>query len=149
MRRVRCIFDFNDQLILSIFKLGGHEGSKPELATWLAHEGEPEFALCEDEKFARFLNGLIINNRGAKDGDTPDPERVLSNNMVLQKLKIALNLQADDLLEILELNEITLSKHGLSALFRRPDHKKYRECPDELLCNVLDGMEKHYGKNQT
>ncbi|MFT5711143.1 MAG: hypothetical protein ACI8QT_001846 [Halioglobus sp.] len=149
MRQVRHTFDLSDQLMLSIFRLGGHEGSKLELATWLAHEGEPEFVVCEDENFARFLNGLIINNRGAKDGDTPEPEPVLSNNMVLQKLKIALNLQADDLLEILKLNEVTLSKHALSALFRRPDHKKYRECPDQLLCNVLDGMEKHYRKNQT
>jgi uncharacterized protein YehS (DUF1456 family) len=149
LRRTRYIFDFDDQLILSIFRLGGHEGSKPELATWLAHEEEPEFVLCEDEKLARFLNGLIINNRGAKDGDTPEPEGIMTNNMVLQKLKIALNLQADDLLEILKLTEITLSKHKLSALFRRPDHKNYRECPDQLLRNILDGMEKHYRKNQT
>ena len=134
--------------MLSIFKLGGYEGSKPELATWLAREGEPEFVLCEDEKLARFLNGLIIKNRGSKGDDTPEPERVLSNNMVLRKLKIALNLQADDLLEILKLNEFTLSKHELSALFRRPDHKNYRECLDQLLRNVLDGMEKHYRKNQ-
>ena len=145
---MRYIFDFGDQLMLSIFKLGGYEGSKPELATWLAREGEPEFVLCEDEKLARFLNGLIIKNRGSKGDDTPEPERVLSNNMVLRKLKIALNLQADDLLEILKLNEFTLSKHELSALFRRPDHKNYRECLDQLLRNVLDGMEKHYRKNQ-
>ena len=131
-----------------IFKLGGYEASKPELAAWLAREEEPGFVLCEDEKLARFLNGLIIKNRGPKDDEPPEPERVLSNNMVLRKLKIALNLQADDLLEILELNEFTLSKHELSALFRRPDHKNYRECLDQLLRNILDGMEKHYRKNQ-
>jgi len=134
--------------MLSIFKLGGYEGSKPELATWLAREGGPEFVLCEDEKLARFLNGLIIKNRGSKGDDIPEPERVLSNNIVLRKLKIALNLQADDFLEILKLNEFTLSKHELSALFRRADHKNYRECQDQLLRNVLDGMEKHYRKNQ-
>lgn len=148
MRRVRYIFDFSDQLMMSIFKLGGYEASKPELAAWLAREEEPGFILCEDEKLARFLNGLIIKNRGPKDDEPPEPERVLSNNMVLRKLKIALNLQADDLLEILELNEFTLSKHELSALFRRPDHKNYRECLDQLLRNILDGMEKHYRKNQ-
>jgi uncharacterized protein YehS (DUF1456 family) len=108
---VRYIFDFSDQLMLSIFKLGGHQGNKPELATWLAREGTPEFVLCED---------------------------------VLRKLKIALSLQADDLIAILKLNEFTLSKHELSALFRRPDHKNYRECLDQVLRNFLDGMEKHY-----
>ena len=145
---MRYIFDFSDQLMMLIFKLGGYEASKPELAAWLAREEEPGFILCEDEKLARFLNGLIIKNRGPKDDEPPEPERVLSNNMVLRKLKIALNLQADDLLEILELNEFTLSKHELSALFRRPDHKNYRECLDQLLRNILDGMEKHYRKNQ-
>ncbi|PHQ87058.1 MAG: hypothetical protein COB58_06585, partial [Thalassobium sp.] len=30
--------------------------------------------------------------------------------------------------------------------FRRPDHKNYRECLDQLLRNFLDGMEKHYRK---
>lgn len=134
--------------MLSIFKLGGYEGSKPELSTWLAREGEPEFVLCDDEKLTRFLNGLIIKNRGSKGDNIPEPEPVLSNNMVLRKLKIALNLQADDLLSMLKLTDLTLSKHELSALFRRPDHKNYRECLDQLLRNVLDGMEKHYRKEK-
>lgn len=145
---MRYIFDFSDQLTLSIFKLGGHEGSKPELMSWLAREDEPEFVLCPDEKLARFLNGLIIKNRGPKDDGAPEPERFLSNNMVLRKLKIALNLHADDLIGILKLNGFDISKHELSALFRRPDHKNYRECLDQLLRNILDGMEKHYRKNQ-
>jgi uncharacterized protein YehS (DUF1456 family) len=150
LRRVRYIFDFSDQLMLSIFKFGGYEGSEAELATWFAHEGAAEFVLCEDSIHARFLNGLIIKNRGSKDGDDiPEPETVLSNNMVLRKLKIALNLQADDLLEMLKLKNITLSKHELSALFRRPEHKNYRECLDQLLTNFLDGMEEHYRKDQT
>ena len=38
------------------------------------------------------------------------------------------------------------SKHELSALFRRPDHKNYRECLDQVLRNFLDGMEKRYRK---
>ncbi|WP_281180480.1 DUF1456 family protein [Endozoicomonas ascidiicola] len=149
MRRVRYIFDLSDPLMLSIFKQGGYEGSKPELLTWLAREGEPGFILCEDEKLARFLNGLIIKNRGSKSDDIPEPERILSNNMVLRKLKIALNLQADDLLSMLKLNDFALSKHELSALFRRPDHKNYRECLDQLLRNILDGMEKHYRKDKS
>ena len=143
---MRYAFDFSDPLMLSIFKLGGYEGNRPELATWLAREGEPDFVLCEDINLSRFLNGLIIKNRGPKDDGIPEPETFLSNNSVLRKLKIALNLQADDVLEILKLNEFTLSKHELSALFRRPEHKNYRECLDQVLRNFLDGMEKRYRK---
>jgi uncharacterized protein YehS (DUF1456 family) len=146
---VRYIFDYSDQLMLSIFELGGHECSEPELATWFTREGTPEFVLCEDENLARFLNGLIIKNRGPKDGGIPEPELTLSNNLVLRKLKIALNLQTDDLIEILKLNKFTLSKHELSALFRRPDHKNYRVCLDQVLRNFLDGMAKYYRKNDS
>ncbi len=135
--------------MLSIFKLGGYEASQPELAAWLRSEGEPGFVLCEDEKLARFLNGLIIKNRGPKGDDIPEPESVLSNNMVLRKLNIALNLQADDVLKMLKPTEFLLSKHELSALFRRPDNKHYRACSDQVLSAVLDGMEKRYSKNQT
>ena len=142
------MFDFSDAVMLSIFKLGGYEANKSELSTWLAREEEPDFVLCEDEYMARFLNGLIIEKRGPKGEGIPEPEKRLNNNIVLRKLKIALDLQADDLLRILELNDFTLSKHELSALFRRPDHKNYRECLDQLLRNVLDGMEKHYRQHR-
>jgi Uncharacterized protein conserved in bacteria len=87
LRRVRYIFDYSDQVMLSIFKQGGYEGSKPELLTWLAREEESGYVLCEDENLVRFLNGLIIKNRGAKDEGIPEPELVLNNNLVLRKLK--------------------------------------------------------------
>jgi len=66
---------------------------------------------------------------------------------VLRKLKIALSLQTEDLIKILKLNNFNVSKHELSALFRRPDHKNYRECLDQVLRNFLDGMAKHYRNN--
>lgn len=134
--------------MLSIFKLGGCEITEPELAAWMLSEEKPDFVLCDDENLARFLNGLIIHKRGAKGEGIPEPESILSNNIVLRKLKIALNLQAEGLLEMLNFSDVTLSKHELSALFRRPDHKNYRECSDQLLGNFLDGMEKRNRKNQ-
>ncbi len=145
---MRYIFDYSDQRMLALFKLGGYEGSKPELTTWLAREGEANFILCEDKFLSRFLNGLIIKNRGARESGIPDPETVLTNNIILRKLKIALNLQAEDLLALCKLNGFIVSPHELSALFRRPDHKNYRECLDQLLRNVLDGMEKKYRKHK-
>lgn len=135
--------------MLSIFELGGHKGNEQELATWFTREGTPEFVLCEDEYLARFLNGLIIKNRGSQDGGIPEPEHFLTNNIVLRKLKIALSLQTEDLVKILKLNNFNYSKHELSALFRRPDHKNYRECLDQVLRNFLDGMTKHYRNKST
>ena len=138
------MFDFSDPVALEIFELGGHQSSKEELHTWLAREEEENFVRCPDEMLARFLNGLIIKNRGARDDGVPEPEQKMTNNIVLRKLKIALNLQADDLLAMLKLADLKVSKHELSALFRRPGHKNYRSCLDQFLRSVLDGMTKHY-----
>jgi uncharacterized protein YehS (DUF1456 family) len=46
--------------------------------------------------------------------------------------------------EILELAEFRLSKHELSAFFRKPGHKHYRECKDQILRNFLQGMQIKY-----
>lgn len=116
--------------------------------TWLAREGEANYIPCDDVHLARFLNGLIIKNRGPKGDEPPEPDTVLSNNMVLKKLKIALNLQADDVIALLQLSDFRLSKHELSALFRHPSHKNYRECLDQLLRNFLGGIEARYRKKR-
>ena len=146
---MRDAFALNDELLLSIFKLGGYTASKPELAAWLMAEGDPKFVVCEDEKLARFLNGLIVKNRGPKAEGVPKPERALSNNMVLRKLSIALNLHADDLLKLLETSELSIGKNELSALFRRPGNKHYRKCSDQLLSDALDGMASLQSKTST
>ena len=109
---MRYVFDFSDPMMLSLFKLGGYEGNKAELTTWLAREGEANFVLCEDVNLASFLNGLIIKNRGPSDDGTPEPETFLSNNSVFRKLKIALSLQADEIIMILKLSEFTMSKQS-------------------------------------
>ena len=68
------------------------------------------------------------------------------------KLKIALNLKAEDVLAIMNLAEFHLSKHELSAFFRKADHKHYRECKDQILRNFLKGLQLKYrqsGKTTT
>ena len=91
-----------------------------------------------------FLNGLINEKRGKKEGTQPEVETRLTNNIIFRKLKIALNLQAEDVLDILNLADFKLSKHELSAFFRKPGHKHYRECKDQILRNFLSGMQTRY-----
>jgi uncharacterized protein YehS (DUF1456 family) len=61
--------------------------------------------------------------------------------MIFRKIKIACDLQADQVLEILDSVEIILSRHELSAFFRGPDHKHYRACNDEVLLGFLHGLQ--------
>jgi uncharacterized protein YehS (DUF1456 family) len=47
-------------------------------------------------------------------------------------------------LALLALAGMSISKHELSALFRRPDNNRYRPCNDQLLRNFLNGLQHKY-----
>ncbi len=140
LRRIRYVFDFNDSMMITLFRQGGAEVTRDQISAWLKREEQDGFRECSDTELATFLNGLIVHRRGKRDGPRPQPERVLTNNMILVKLRIALNLRAEGMLEILQLADRTLSKHELSALFRKPGHKHFRVCQDQILRNFLRGM---------
>lgn len=144
LRRIRYILDFNDSKMIAIFALVNVETDRKEVSAWLKQDDDPDFVKMEDASFAAFLNGLIIALRGEKEGEPPRAETKLNNNLVFLKLKIALTLQADEILQILESAGQEISKHELSAFFRRPDHKHYRECKDQILRNFLNGLRINY-----
>ncbi len=147
MRRIRYIFDFNDSKMMNLFAIAGQQVTREQVSAWLKREEDPGYETCRDRQLAIFLNGLIIDKRGKREGPQPEPEKRLNNNIILMKLKIALNLKAEDVLEILELAEFCLSKHELSAFFRRPGHKQYRACQDQILRNFLKGMQLKHRDN--
>lgn len=140
-RRVRFVFNFNDDTMMAIFGLAGTEVTRAEVSDWLKQDDKPEFKALTDTQLAIFLNGLIIKKRGKKDGPSPVPETTLNNNIVFRKLKIALNFQEQDILEVMQLAGFPIGKHELSALFRNADHKNYRTCQDQMLRNFLNGLQ--------
>jgi len=144
LRRIRYTFNFDDTKMIAIFGLGGLEVTRAEISNWLKKDDDPDYSECEDVQLAAFLNGLIVEKRGQKDGPQPAPEKVLNNNIILRKLKIALNLQADDVQALIRQADFSLSKHELSAFFRKPEHKHYRECKDQVLRYFLKGVQAKY-----
>ena len=144
LRRIRYTFNFNDNKMISIFGLADHQVTRAQISDWLKKDDDPTFQKCNDAEFALFLNGLINEKRGKKEGAQPEPEKKLTNNIIFMKLKIALNLKAEDVLQIMDLAEFRMSKHELSAFFRKPGHKHYRECKDQILRNFLIGMQLKY-----
>lgn len=144
MRRIRFIFDFNDDKMIALFMHSGVEVARQQVSQWLKKDDDPDYVRCTDNQMAIFLNGLIIEKRGKKEGPQPEAEHQINNNIILRKLKIALNYQADDILDILELADFRLSKHELSAFFRKPEHRHFRICKDQVLRNLLMGMQLKY-----
>jgi uncharacterized protein YehS (DUF1456 family) len=144
LRRLRYTFDFDDHKMIGIFALAGFKASRDDVRAWLKQDEDADYKSCGNPAFIAFLDGLIIEKRGPKDGPAVVADMTLNNNVVFRKLKIALNLQAEDILDLLALTEFRMSKHELSAFFRKPDHKHYRECKDQILRNFLTGMQKKY-----
>ncbi|WP_300669861.1 DUF1456 family protein [Desulfoluna sp.] len=141
LRRIRYAFDFSDPKVVDLFASGGREVTREQVLTWLKREDEPSYVALPDRDLATFLNGLINDKRGKKEGPQPEPERRLTNNLIFKKLKIALNLSSEEVLAILALGDFNLGKSELSAFFRKEGHKHYRECKDQILRNFIKGVQ--------
>ncbi len=147
LRRIRYTFDFSDSKMIALFALADHQVTREQISDWMKKDDDPAYQKCSDILLATFLNGLINDKRGKKEGAQPEPEKQLTNNIIFNKLKIALNLKAEDVLEILALNGFRISKHELSAFFRKPGHKHYRACKDQCLRGFLKGVQLKYRDN--
>jgi uncharacterized protein YehS (DUF1456 family) len=149
LRRIRYIFDLSDSKIIKIFGLGGLNPTRTVICDWLKREDDPAFKECKDRELAIFLNGFIILKRGEKDGPKPEPEQHLTNNIIFRKLKIALDLKAEDVIDIFKLADFNISKSELSSFFRKPGHRNYTKCKAQVLRNFLKGMQLKYRKDDT
>ncbi|HBX52154.1 MAG: hypothetical protein A2275_16055 [Bacteroidetes bacterium RIFOXYA12_FULL_35_11] len=65
---------------------------------------------------------------------------MLTNNDIIKKIRIALQLRNTDILEILKLVDFKISESELNAVFRNPDSPNFKECGDQLLRNFLNGL---------
>lgn len=140
-RRLRFAFDFNDSTLISIFGLADDVVTRAQVSDWLKQDDNPDFKELDDARMALFLNGLIIKNRGKKDGPAFAPETVLDNNIIFRKLRIALEFNDVDVIAVMNLAGFPIGKQELSALFRKPGHKNYRKCQDQMLRNFLKGLQ--------
>ncbi|MCB9360794.1 MAG: DUF1456 family protein [Flavobacteriales bacterium] len=64
----------------------------------------------------------------------------LTNNDILKKIRVALKLRDNDIVDILKLVDFNISKSELNAFFRKEDHPKYMELQDQILRNFLNGL---------
>lgn len=149
LRKLRYTFNFNDKQMVAIFASAGEDVSREEVSSWLKKDNDSDFVALFDTKLAVFLNGFINEKRGKKPGPQAIPEKRLSNNIILTKLKIALNLQAEQIIALLEEVDFRISKPELSAFGRRVDHQHYRECKDQVLRNLLHAIDNNYHVERT
>lgn len=144
LSRLRYMFDYSDAEMVAVFAAADHEVALEQVMRWLSKEEDPFYEQLGDRDLALFLNGLINHRRGRRPGPQAVPEERLDNNLIAKKLKIALNLKGEDMIRVLNLADFQLSNHELSAFFRKPGHKHYRELNDQILRYLLRGLQMEY-----
>jgi uncharacterized protein YehS (DUF1456 family) len=143
MRSIRYMLDLGDGKVVEIARLPDADFpiAKEDIQAFLKKEDDDGYAECSDPVLAHFLDGLIIHYRGRNDSLPPRPvEKRITNNVVLKKLRVAFELKDVDMHEIFEAAGFPVSKPELSALFRQPGHKHFRQCGDQMLRNFLKGL---------
>jgi uncharacterized protein YehS (DUF1456 family) len=139
LRRLRYALNLNCETIAEICTLGGHEIGPIEVLNLLKKEEETGFVVCADSVMGAFLDGLIVSRRGAH-GSAKAADMALSNNLILRKLRIALELNDEAMLAVLGKAGVRLSKSELSSMFRAEGHRNYKPCGDQFLRNFIRGL---------
>ncbi|KOO41205.1 DUF1456 family protein [Priestia koreensis] len=161
--RLRYALDIKNTDMIEMFKLGGVEVTKEELFKILTKSPESydsdedlsahdDRITCDNIMLDSFLNGLITFKRGKqepKPGQVVKPEppvknTVNMNNRILKKVKIALSLTSEDMLDIFDDGGIAVSKGELGALLRKEGHKNYKECGDNFARKFIRGLTVQY-----
>ena len=143
LRAIRYMLDLSDGKVVEIIRLAAADFpiTREEVQAFLKKDDDPGYVECSNKLLALFLDGLVFHRRG-RDETRParPPEKRVTNNVVLKKLRVAFELKDVDMHQILESAGFPVSKPELSALFRQPDHKNFKLCGDQLLRNFLKGL---------
>ncbi len=141
LRRLRYALNVKDDYMEKCFTAGGNKITGQEIEALFLRDEESAFLVCSSRRMEQFLDGLIIMKRGVReDGSVPPPVARLTNNIILKKIRIALELREENMLEVFKLGEFPITKSELTALFRKEGHKNYKPCGDQLIKRFLKGL---------
>ena len=150
--RLRYALDIKNVDMVEMFKLGGANVTKDELMNMLIKVKEDEdapenFIKVNNKLLEQFLNGFVTFKRGPQkdeNGNVKPPIEATgkenANNMLLKKVKIALGLTSDDLVDLLYEGGVTVSKGEIGAILRNPTHKNYKVCGDRFARCFIKGL---------
>jgi uncharacterized protein YehS (DUF1456 family) len=165
--RLRYALDIKNSDMVEIFNLGGIELQKEDVLKILKKSNESDIEEvddnhdtdenedrieCDNNMLEAFLNGLIIFKRGKQEPKTDQPNRLAQslngnesvNNLLLKRVKIALALTSEDMLDILAAADVIITKGELGAVLRKEGHRNYKVCGDRYARNFLKGLALKY-----
>jgi len=143
--KIKTALKLSNSAIVKIYELADFPMSESKLNKILKKQQDKEFKPCEYDELGAFFDGLILFKRGPSSKKKNSDEIIeLTNNLMLKKLRIALELKEAETEIIFSLGEAELTKQQLASLFRKESHKNFKLCSDELFIAFLDGLNEFY-----
>jgi len=144
--KIQKALHLSSKEILKAYELANYPMDMEHVDGLLKRRLDKGFSLCSYEELGVFLDGLVTLKRGpSPKKDTPNEEAIeLTNNLILKKLRIAMELKEAETEIIFGLADVALSKQELKSLFRKETHKNFKKCSDELLIAFLEGLDEFY-----
>ena len=143
--KIKKALSLDEKSMQDAYALANYEMSSERLSNILKRRQDKGYEEATYEELGVFLDGLVILKRGPSDKVQKDDAVVeLTNNLILKKIRVAMELKEAELLILFSLAEVTLTKRQIGSLFRKEGTKNFKACSDELLMAFLDGLEEFY-----
>lgn len=145
LSRVKDALRLSSDDILKIYQAEGYEIDDGRVEAIFKKPSSKKSQSATYEELGVFLDGLIRVMRGepAKVVDD-DEEIILDNNLIIKKLKIALNLKSIDIDMIFNLADYPMSRSKIRDILRSSEHPKYKRCSDAVLDAFLEGLDEFW-----
>lgn len=125
LKRLRYALSISDKLAVKIFRLGKTQMTEEEFCSLLLRPDEDDFQKCNNSLLFSFLDGLIVLKRGNLEKPVEEIKITKNNlnNLILRKLKIALQLRSEDMLSLFKLGELNFRIQNYPLFSERKDIK--------------------------
>lgn len=142
--KIKTALSLDNESILKAYALAEYPMSEERLESILKRHQDKGYIKADYEELGLFLDGLVLLKRGASLKAHDDEVVELSNNLILKKLRVAMQLKESELVIIFALADMELTKRQVGSLFRKENHKNFKLCSDELLMVFLEGLDEFY-----
>ena len=143
IQAIKDALSLNRKQIMHIYELEDFPMSQDRLNGILKNSSKKSSINATYEELGVFLDGLISYKRGKSKKEVPQ-DVILDNNLILKKLRAALNLKEYEIGLIFELADYKISKTAIKDMFRSQNHPKYKECDNKTLKAFLEGLNEFY-----
>ena len=143
--KIKTALSITTDEMIKAYALAEYTMNQERLENILKRHQDKGYEEATYEELGLFLDGLVLLKRGEPSKKRDDDEVFeLTNNLIMKKLRVAMNLKESELVIIFALAEVTVTKRQIGSLFRKEGGKNFKACSDELLFAFIEGLDEFY-----